>query len=126
MTQKTTSRFQVSAWLQEYLLSFRIETLLPRSLRMKRFIFTVLTLCLFTAGVLAQSTSGSLTGTVSGPDGVLPGASILIKDNQTGKELTDTANDSGSFKFPQLEVGTYTVTIKAPNFKTFVATDLKI
>src|ERR1044071_9527882 len=93
---------------------------------MKRFIFIVLTLCLFTAGALAQSTSGSLTGTVSGPDGVLPGASVIVKDNQTGKELTDTANDSGAFKFPQLEVGTYTVTIKAPNFKTYVATDLKI
>lgn len=93
---------------------------------MKRFIFTVLTLCLFTVGALAQSTSGSLVGTVSGPDGVLPGASIVLRDNQTGKELTVTANDDGSFKFPQLEVGTYTVTIKAPNFKTHVATDLKI
>lgn len=93
---------------------------------MKRFLFTVLTLCLFTAGVLAQATSGSLTGTVSGPDGVLPGASVVVKDNQTGKELTDTAGDNGGFRFPQLEVGTYTVTIKAPNFKTYVATDLKI
>ncbi len=93
---------------------------------MKKFLFTLLTLCLFTAGVLAQSTSGRLAGTVAGPDGVLPGASVVVKDNQTGKEQTQTANDSGSFLFPQLEVGTYTVTIKAPNFKTYVATDLKI
>jgi hypothetical protein len=93
---------------------------------MKRFIFTVLTLCLFTVGVLAQVTSGRLAGTVSGPDGVLPGASVVARDNQTGKELTQTANDSGAFLFPQLDVGTYTVTIKSPNFKTFVATDLKI
>jgi hypothetical protein len=91
-----------------------------------RMVFTVLTLGLLSVGALAQATSGRLVGTVSGPDGVLPGASVVVTDNQTGKELTQTANDSGAFAFPQLEVGTYTVTVKAPNFKTYVATSLKI
>lgn len=93
---------------------------------MKKFVLAVLTLCLLASGAFSQATSGRLAGTVSGPDGVLPGASVLVKDNQTGKEVTQTANDDGGFLFPQLEVGTYTVTIKAPNFKTYVATDLKI
>jgi hypothetical protein len=93
---------------------------------MKRFVFSLLTLLLFVTGALAQSTAGRLVGTVSGPDGVLPGATIVITDNQSRKEQTQTANDNGAFAFPQLEVGTYTVTITAPNFKTYVATALKI
>jgi hypothetical protein len=93
---------------------------------MRRFVFTTLTICLFAVAALAQVTSGRLVGTVSGPDGVLPGANVVVKDNQTGKELTQATNDSGAFLFPQLDVGTYTVTIQAPNFKTFVATSLKI
>ena len=59
---------------------------------MKRFIFIALTLCLFTAGVLAQATSGSLVGTVSGPDGVLPGATVSVKDKT---EATDGENKAG-------------------------------
>lgn len=78
------------------------------------------------AFVMAQVTAGVLSGTVSGPDGALPGASVTITSNQTGKELTAVADESGNFKFPQVEVGTYTVKITASGFKTYVATDLKI
>jgi hypothetical protein len=76
--------------------------------------------------VAAQGTSGRLTGTVSGPDGALPGAQIVIRDNQTNREITVQASEDGSFVVPQLEFGTYTVTITAAGFKTFSATDLKI
>lgn len=93
---------------------------------MRRFMFILLTLTLFTVSVLAQSNTGRLVGTVSGPDGVIPGATIVITDNQTNKERTITASGDGSFSVAQLEVGTYTVKITAPGFKTFTATDLKI
>jgi hypothetical protein len=94
---------------------------------MKRFIFTMLTLCLFTVMASAQTNNtGGLVGTVSGPDGVIPGANITITDNQTKAEQTVTANSEGGFSIPQLTVGLYTVKISAPGFKTYVATDLKI
>ncbi|HWW76858.1 MAG TPA: TonB-dependent receptor, partial [Pyrinomonadaceae bacterium] len=93
---------------------------------MKRALFALLALCLFAASAFAQTTAGRLVGTVSGPDGVLPGATVVLKDNQTGKEQTVAAKEDGTFTFPQLEVGTYTVTITAQGFKTFVATELKI
>ncbi|HEX6186592.1 MAG TPA: carboxypeptidase-like regulatory domain-containing protein [Pyrinomonadaceae bacterium] len=93
---------------------------------MRKFIFSTLTLCLFAAVALAQSQTGNLTGTVSDASGVIPGATVVVKDNQTGKEATVVTSDSGVFSVPQLSVGTYTVTITAPGHKTFTATDLKI
>src|ERR1043165_7881038 len=74
----------------------------------------------------AQGSTGRLSGTISGPDGVLPGATVVAVDKNTGKETTTTANDSGAFTFPQLEFGTYTVRFSAAGFKTFVASDVKI
>jgi hypothetical protein len=86
----------------------------------------VLALCLCAASAFAQTTTGRLVGTVSSPDGVIAGATVVVKDNQTQREQTISAKEDGTFTFPQLEVGTYTVTITAPGFKTFVATELKI
>ncbi|MDQ3713454.1 MAG: TonB-dependent receptor [Acidobacteriota bacterium] len=93
---------------------------------MKRMIFATFVLCLFTALTFAQSTTGRLIGTVSGPDGLLPGATVVVTDNQTNRELTATTGDDGGYKFEQLSFGTYTVRVTAAGFTTFVATDVKI
>jgi hypothetical protein len=93
---------------------------------MKRFVFTLLTLLLFVSGALAQSTSGRLIGTVSGPDGALPGATVTVVDDQSKNEKTVTASNEGAFTVTQLEAGTYTVTIKVNGFKTYTATGVKI
>lgn len=93
---------------------------------MKKFGFITLTLCLLVVSALGQTNTGGLVGTVSGPDGVIPGANITITDNQTKAEKTFVASGDGAFSVPQLAVGLYTVKISAPGFKTFVATDLKI
>lgn len=92
---------------------------------MKKFLFVALLVMISSMIVLAQAT-GSLTGTVSSADGVLPGAIVVVTDNATTREQTVTTNESGSFTLPQLEAGTYTVRITASGFKTFVASDVKI
>lgn len=94
---------------------------------MRRFVFTSLTLCLFAVAALAQtSNTGTLVGTVSGPDGVIPGASVTVTDNQTQKERTVLTNGEGGFGLSQLEFGSYTVKVTSKGFKTYTATDLKI
>jgi len=75
---------------------------------------------------IAQSTVGGITGTVSGPDGLLPGATVTITDSQTGKVSTTVTNDSGGFKFEQLNFGTYTLKVTATGFKSFIANDVKV
>ncbi len=93
---------------------------------MKRIILATFMLCVLAALAVAQSTVGRLNGTVSGPDGLLPGATVTVTDNQTGRSFTTTTNDSGSYQFEQLNFGTYTVRVTASGFKTYIASDLKI
>jgi hypothetical protein len=93
---------------------------------MKKFTAFILTILLSVVLTFGQSTTGRLSGVISGPDGALPGASVIARDNKTGKEFSVIANEDGTFLIPQLEFGTYTVTIKATGFKTFIANDVKI
>lgn len=93
---------------------------------MRTAVKLLLVLCLSALPILGQSSTGHLVGTVSDASGVIPGANVTIKDNQTGKERTLTTSGEGTFSVPQLEVGTYTVTISAPGHKSFSAADVKI
>jgi hypothetical protein len=82
--------------------------------------------CLLALNAWAQANNGRLIGTVSGPDGVVANATVVITDNQTNRERTLTTTGEGAFALPQLDVGTYTVTVTATGFKTYTATDVKI
>ncbi|NOT48362.1 MAG: carboxypeptidase regulatory-like domain-containing protein, partial [Acidobacteria bacterium] len=93
---------------------------------MRKIVSTTLMLMVFALAAIAQTTTGRLTGTVSGPDGLLPNATVVARDNKTGKELTVNTKEDGAFLFSQLEFGAYTVTITSAGFKTFIANDVKI
>ena len=93
---------------------------------MKKFLLISLTIFLSAILTLAQDTTGRIVGSVSAPDGVIPGATIVITDNQTGKQRTVVSSDNGTFNVSQLEFGTYTVRITATGYKTFIANDVKI
>lgn len=93
---------------------------------MKRGLLGILTLCLFASMTIAQATAGRLVGTVSGPDGVLPGATVTVTDVQTGRAQTAVTNESGAYSFERLTFGTYTVSVTASGFKTFQALEVKI
>ncbi|QYO62591.1 carboxypeptidase-like regulatory domain-containing protein [Leptolyngbya sp. 7M] len=93
---------------------------------MQRFLFAFLLVLTSSSILLAQGTTGGLSGTVSGPDGVLPGATVVAIDNNTRRETTTTTNSQGQYSFPQLEFGTYTIRVTATGFKTLVASDQKI
>src|SRR5262245_3290496 len=93
---------------------------------MKKLLIALVAISVFSLMASGQTPTGSLVGTVSGPDGVLPGATVEIKYDLTGKTQTATTNSNGSFSFAQLEPGTYTVKITAPGFKGFVANQVKV
>lgn len=78
---------------------------------MKRFFLGFFLVILATSFAMAQTTTGRLSGTVSGPDGVLPGATITATDVATGKSQTTVSNGEGAYSFTQLEFGTYTVKV---------------
>jgi hypothetical protein len=93
-----------------------------------RFILTVaLALLVFAPSAFSQGSTGRLIGTVTDPGGaVVPGATVTIKDSQTGREQTVTASGEGAFTFPQLDVGTYTLTVTATGYSTYTATGVKV
>lgn len=92
----------------------------------KKILIVFLAICLQAVFVSAQTTTGRLNGVVSSPDGVLPNATVVVKDANTNREFTVSTKEDGAFLFPQLEFGTYTVTVTAPGFKTFIANEVKI
>jgi len=73
-----------------------------------------------------QAATGRLSGTVSGPDGLIANATVVVTDNQTKQSKTVTTNDQGAFSFPQLAVGSYTATFSATGFKTLSASAVRI
>ncbi|HKV36786.1 MAG TPA: carboxypeptidase-like regulatory domain-containing protein, partial [Pyrinomonadaceae bacterium] len=75
----------------------------------------------------AQTTAGTLSGTVLDPnDAAVAGADVTATDNATQRARMVKTNDQGHFIFPQLEFGTYTVTVAGSGFKNYTATEVKI
>ncbi len=93
---------------------------------MKRLIFASLMIGIVAALAFAQTTTGRLRGSVSGPDGLLPGATVTVTDSQTGRSQSTTANDTGAYQFERVAFGVYTVRVTADGFKTYVANNVKI
>lgn len=92
-----------------------------------RFMLTMLVLCVFAMPAFAQSSAGSLVGTVVDQNGgTVAGATVDLVDNATKKTRTVQASDEGTFNIPQLDDGRYTLKVTAPGFKAYNATDLKI
>ncbi len=74
-----------------------------------------------------SATQGAIGGTVEDATGaVIPKATIVIHNDGTNSETSLTADDSGYFKAPLLEPGTYTVTISAPGFSPYKATNVTV
>jgi hypothetical protein len=88
---------------------------------------TLAIVSLFSMPLLAQKTSGTIRGIVTDPSGaVVANVPVSIKDNATGVERTVTTNSQGEYIAPEVAVGTYTVTVKAPNFKEAVSSNVDL
>ena len=63
--------------------------------------------------------SGGISGTVSDQSGgVVPGATVQLKDEGTGNPRETITNEQGYFAFPDLSFGTYQVTVTLQGFQT--------
>jgi len=78
-------------------------------------------LCAASGSVLAQSTTqGAIGGTVFDPtNAAIARATVTIHNDGTNAEQTLTSDESGYFKAPLLEPGTYTVTVAANGFSSY-------
>lgn len=71
--------------------------------------------------LLAQGTTGTISGTVRDQTGaVLPGASIQVTSQETGRVRTVATDSAGRYRVPSLELGTYSVQASLAGFRTAV------
>jgi hypothetical protein len=78
------------------------------------FVFAIFAMC-----VSAQEFRGTITGSVTDPNGaVVPGAKVTIKNVETNVAVTVVSNDSGSYTVPSLVPGTYNISVTGDGFKT--------
>lgn len=74
---------------------------------------------------LAQQFPGRITGTVKDAQGAaVPGATVKLTNPSTGIERTASSDENGDFNFPELSLGTYTLTVTKDGFKTSVLSDI--
>src|SRR5215475_14120218 len=83
-------------------------------------------LLLVLAGAFAQSTNGTITGTISDPSGaVVPTAQIEVKNQDTGIVYRGGTSATGNYVIP-VPSGTYELTVNAAGFKKFVQENLQV
>ena len=68
----------------------------------------------------AQGLTGQISGTVTDSGGgVLPGASVVVKNAGTNSTRETVTGTDGSFVFPDLLAGRYDITVTVSGFKTY-------
>src|SRR5260370_9506613 len=75
-------------------------------------------------GLRAQtSTTGDIAGVVTDPTtAVVSGVSVTLKNVDSGSSSSTTTNSQGSYSFPLLQPGNYSVSARAAAFQTIVKT----
>jgi hypothetical protein len=74
-----------------------------------------------------QSSQGALAGTVADTsDAVIAGADIVVTEVDTGFKSDTVSTSSGSYRFTELPIGRYNVTVTAPGFSKSTSTGVLI
>ncbi len=94
---------------------------------MRRLVVLVVVLLTSSLGVLGQSSTSSLRGTVSDPQGaVLAGASVTLTNANTGFSQSSKTDGAGVYQFLQVPPGTYTLTVSMAGFATLKEENLQL
>jgi hypothetical protein len=90
--------------------------------------FTLGLWALTASAAFAQSSgSGTLTGTVTDPNGgAVPAASVLVHNTGTNSDRSLQSNDAGLYSASFLQPGNYEVTVSKTGFATVVRKDLTL
>jgi hypothetical protein len=81
------------------------------------FIFVFALIFCLTAIAQGQVTGGAITGSVVDPNGaVIPNATVTVTDKARGRNFTAQTTSAGSYLFPNIPVGEYTIAIEATGF----------
>src|SRR5436190_6304355 len=95
---------------------------------MTKFLVGALLLMLAVSTALfGQSSSASLSGTVTDPaKALIPGVTVTVTNTDTGVVSTALTNESGTYNAPSLLPGAYTVSASLPGFQTRTFTSVRL
>jgi len=72
----------------------------------------------FLQALLGQAVNGTLLGTVTDTSGAnVAGAKVSATEAATGAIHQSETNDSGNYTFPDMQPGTYSISVESPGFK---------
>ncbi len=75
----------------------------------------------------SQVVGGTISGTVVDPGGaVVPGAAVLIRNQETGGERRLVTDASGTYAAPSIPIGRYTITVTRDGFAPQSRTDVSL
>ncbi len=87
---------------------------------------SVLTLSVVANAQVSQTT-GALRGTVkSKKSGVVRGATLLLRNTETGFTKTVASDSTGAFQFPYLPVGTYELSVSSPGLRSGKGNSIRV
>src|SRR5215475_12871747 len=81
----------------------------------------------FCGVAMAQESRGTITGTVSDPQGsAIPAAAVVARNLGTNLETKTNTNESGVYVLPFLNIGAYKVTATASGFKSAIKDSIDV
>jgi hypothetical protein len=93
---------------------YGLRSFMGRSLRLA---CVMLALALLLPHAFAQSTQGSVIGTIKDPAGaVVSGATATLTNTDEGTSRTTTSNATGDYRFVDVKAGHYSLQVSAPGF----------
>lgn len=94
---------------------------------MRRWLLSLAVVLAMVGVARAQSQTGEIFGKVTDQTGaVVPGVTVTLTAPNLLQPLTAVTSETGTYQFPRLEVGTYTVKFELTGFKTVVHEDIKV
>lgn len=98
---------------------------------MKTIVFTIMLSVAFvligSSSISAQSTTGSLSGVVTDQQqAVVANATVTAKNTDTGFSRNGQTDSEGRYRFVNLPIGSYEVTVESSNFSKYVQTGITL
>lgn len=96
-------------------------------MKLRRYTRIVFALALCCAGMYGQTVSSSLQGVVVDPaDAAIANAPVTMTNTDTKVSRTANTDNTGTYRFLQVDPGTYDVTVKATGFKAETTTGIVV
>jgi len=93
----------------------------------KRFALSLAAVLMLLTAAYGQVVNATLGGTVSDPSGAfIARVTVTATNVNTGIMTTALTNEAGSYTFPSLQPGTYTVSATAPGFETLTYNNVQL